>query len=172
MFGMSFDEKVQKAVEHVRASTPVRDLAARVEGKVVTLTGEASDVAVKARAMQEFNAQVETENTINQIHVASLAGTGTVSTSGGTGAFGTGNAPHVTPAVTTPTSTLSPAPTPTTTPAAATARIHEVVKGDTLSAIAKTYYGHSSEYDKIFQANRDQLKDADHIYPGQKLRIP
>ena len=56
--------------------------------------------------------------------------------------------------------------------AAVEERTHEVVRGDTLSAIAKKYYGKASEYPKIFDANRDILKDPDHIHPGQKLRIP
>lgn len=52
------------------------------------------------------------------------------------------------------------------------AKVHVVEKGDTLSAIAKTYYGKASAYTKIFEANRDVLDDPDKIKPGQKLRIP
>lgn len=55
---------------------------------------------------------------------------------------------------------------------AAAQRIHEVVAGDTLSKIAKQFYGDASQYPKIFEANRDQLKDPDLIKPGQKLKIP
>jgi nucleoid-associated protein YgaU len=59
-------------------------------------------------------------------------------------------------------------------PALATpvAEIYEVKKGDTLSKIAKQYYGSANQYPKIFEANRDILKDPDKIFPGQKLRIP
>lgn len=49
---------------------------------------------------------------------------------------------------------------------------YTVVKGDTLSKIAKEYYGNANEYMKIFNANRDQLKDPDKIQIGQVLRIP
>jgi nucleoid-associated protein YgaU len=49
---------------------------------------------------------------------------------------------------------------------------HTVVKGDTLSKIAKKYYGKASRYPKIFDANRDQLDDPDKIKPGQVLKIP
>lgn len=49
---------------------------------------------------------------------------------------------------------------------------HEVVSGDTLSKIAKKYYGDPTLYNKIFEANRDQLKNPDLIKVGQKLRIP
>ena len=46
-----------------------------------------------------------------------------------------------------------------------------IKKGDTLSAIAKEYYGNYKEYPRIFEANREVIKDADLIYPGQKIRI-
>lgn len=49
---------------------------------------------------------------------------------------------------------------------------HDVVSGDTLSKIAKKYYGDPSLYTKIFEANRDVLKNPDLIKVGQKLRIP
>ena len=49
---------------------------------------------------------------------------------------------------------------------------HEVKKGDTLWKIAETYYGAGSLCTKIFEANRDTLKDPNLIKVGQKLRIP
>jgi LysM repeat protein len=63
----------------------------------------------------------------------------------------------------------SPAPKPQTAP---TLRIHKVVAGDTLSKIAKKYYGKAGDYMKIFEANKDKLKDPDKIFPGQELIIP
>jgi nucleoid-associated protein YgaU len=47
-----------------------------------------------------------------------------------------------------------------------------VKKGDTLSKIAEQYYGDASLYMKIFEANRNILKDPNLIKVGQKLRIP
>jgi nucleoid-associated protein YgaU len=47
-----------------------------------------------------------------------------------------------------------------------------IKKGDTLSAIARQYYGKASDYPKIFEANREVIKDANLIFPGQKIRIP
>jgi nucleoid-associated protein YgaU len=47
-----------------------------------------------------------------------------------------------------------------------------VQSGDSLSKIAQKYYGDAALYTKIFEANRDQLKDPNKISPGQKLRIP
>jgi nucleoid-associated protein YgaU len=52
------------------------------------------------------------------------------------------------------------------------AQFHDVVKGDTLSAIAKKFYGDANKYPVIFEANKPMLTHPDKIYPGQKLRIP
>jgi nucleoid-associated protein YgaU len=49
---------------------------------------------------------------------------------------------------------------------------YEIQSGDTLSAIAKTYYGKASDYPKIFEANREVINDPNLIFPGQKIRIP
>jgi nucleoid-associated protein YgaU len=51
-------------------------------------------------------------------------------------------------------------------------RIHVVVKGETLSRIARHFYGDSGLYRKIFEANTHQLDDPNKIKPGQKLVIP
>lgn len=47
-----------------------------------------------------------------------------------------------------------------------------IKSGDTLSAIAKQFYGDANKYPKIFEANREVIKDANLIFPGQKIRIP
>ena len=47
-----------------------------------------------------------------------------------------------------------------------------VVKGDTLSSIARRQYGDAHKWGRIYEANRDLIKDPDLIYPGQHLRIP
>lgn len=52
------------------------------------------------------------------------------------------------------------------------AEYYVIAKGDTLSAIAKRYYGNAMQYKRIFEANRELIKDPDKIYPGQKIRIP
>lgn len=49
---------------------------------------------------------------------------------------------------------------------------YTVERGDTLSKIAKSYYGDPMAYTRIFEANREVIKDPDLIYPGQKIRIP
>ena len=57
-------------------------------------------------------------------------------------------------------------------PAGAESQYHDVVRGDTLSAIAKKFYGDANKYMVIFEANKPMLSHPDKIYPGQKLRIP
>lgn len=52
------------------------------------------------------------------------------------------------------------------------AQFHTVARGDTLSAIAKKYYGNANKYHAIFEANKPMLGHPDKIYPGQTLRIP
>ena len=52
------------------------------------------------------------------------------------------------------------------------AQFHTVVRGDSLSKIAKKLYGDAMKYPVIFEANKPMLKSPDLIYPGQVLRIP
>ena len=49
---------------------------------------------------------------------------------------------------------------------------HLVESGESLSKIAKHYYKDAKSYMKIFEANKDQLKNPDLIKVGQKLKIP
>ena len=59
-----------------------------------------------------------------------------------------------------------------TAPGAQRDRTYTVVKGDSLSKIAKHEYGNANAWRRIFDANRDQITDPDLIHPGQVLRIP
>lgn len=64
------------------------------------------------------------------------------------------------------------------TVAGATAQIaaedefYTIEKGDSLWKIAEKAYGNGAKYTAIFEANREVIKDADLIFPGQKIRIP
>jgi nucleoid-associated protein YgaU len=49
---------------------------------------------------------------------------------------------------------------------------YTVAAGDSLSKIAKHFYGNANEYMKIFDANKDKLSNPDAIKPGQELVIP
>jgi nucleoid-associated protein YgaU len=57
-------------------------------------------------------------------------------------------------------------------PQSAEVEFYVIEKGDTLSAIAKHFYGDANAYPKIVDANKEVIKDADKIFPGQKIRIP
>jgi nucleoid-associated protein YgaU len=59
-----------------------------------------------------------------------------------------------------------------TAPSAPADRTYTVVKGDSLSKIAKRLYGDAQQWRKIYEANQDQIKNPDLIYPGQTFRIP
>ena len=65
-----------------------------------------------------------------------------------------------------------PAATAGTAGQTATPATYTVQAGDTLSGIAKKFYGNANDYMEIFNANRDQLTDPDKIKPGQVLKIP
>jgi nucleoid-associated protein YgaU len=51
-------------------------------------------------------------------------------------------------------------------------RTYTVKAGDSLSKIAKEFYGNANDYNRIFEANRDVLNDPNKISPGQTLKIP
>jgi LysM repeat protein len=50
--------------------------------------------------------------------------------------------------------------------------VYTVKSGDTLSKIAKYVYGDANAYPRIFEANKDILKNPDQIQIGQKLKLP
>ena len=52
------------------------------------------------------------------------------------------------------------------------ARSYKVQPGDSLSKIAKEFYGNPNEYNRIFEANRNQISDPNRIQVGQELIIP
>lgn len=51
-------------------------------------------------------------------------------------------------------------------------KTYKVQPGDTLSKIAKEFYGNANEYNRIFEANRDKLQNPDKVQAGQELVIP
>lgn len=57
-------------------------------------------------------------------------------------------------------------------PATAAPRTYTVAAGDNLSKIAKKLYGDANKWKRIFEANREILKNPDLIRPGQVLKIP
>jgi len=58
-------------------------------------------------------------------------------------------------------------------PAAPTGgQTYTVKSGDSLSKIAKHIYGDASKWHRIYDANKDKIKNPDLIYPGQEFTIP
>ena len=161
----SIEKDAQEAAQKVSAQFPGSSVTAQVKDKVVTLTGTAPDVVTKGQIMAAFSKLVpDAGNVVNLIrseHPGSVASAPSAATTGGV-AFG--GAPQASAASAIPSS-AAPAAAPAT-------RTHTVQRGDTLSAIAKKYYGNANAYTKIFEANKNILKDPDHIYPGQVLTIP
>lgn len=51
-------------------------------------------------------------------------------------------------------------------------KTYTVKKGDCLWNIAKAHYGKGSDYTKIYNANKDKIKNPNLIYPGQVLKLP
>jgi uncharacterized protein (DUF2235 family) len=49
---------------------------------------------------------------------------------------------------------------------------HQIVKGETMGAIAKNYCGDASQYTRIADVNKDFVPDPNRIFPGDILRIP
>lgn len=56
--------------------------------------------------------------------------------------------------------------------APANEKVHVVQKGETLSSIAAKEMGSSSRFHELFEANRDQLNDANDVRVGMSLRVP
>jgi NitT/TauT family transport system substrate-binding protein len=66
-----------------------------------------------------------------------------------------------------------PAPAPVAAPAPKAAPQEYIVKsGDTLARVAEKYYGNMLKWPKIYEANRQALKNPDYVFVGQKLIIP
>jgi nucleoid-associated protein YgaU len=49
---------------------------------------------------------------------------------------------------------------------------HTVMQHETLRTIAEKYYGDREKWGEIFKANKDKIKEPDHLVPGLKLNIP
>jgi nucleoid-associated protein YgaU len=53
-----------------------------------------------------------------------------------------------------------------------TFKTYEIKSGDSLSKIAKREYGNANDWRRIYEANKDTIKDPDKIFPGQTIKIP
>ena len=71
---------------------------------------------------------------------------------------------------TQPTGTTQAGGTPR--PQQQSQRDYVIQSGDSLSKIAQRFYGNASDWQKIYNANKDKIKDPNLIHPGQKIIIP
>ena len=65
-----------------------------------------------------------------------------------------------------------PSQSPAAKTAASATQQYIVKGGDTLSKLAERFYNSVSKWEKIYEANRDALKNPNYIFIGQKLIIP
>ena len=57
-------------------------------------------------------------------------------------------------------------------PSASAGQTYTVKSGDSLSKIAKHFYGDGNKWHRIYEANKDKIKNPDLIHPGQEFTIP
>lgn len=73
-----------------------------------------------------------------------------------------------------PKQPTAPIPTPVKAAPDVASSVQEYVikSGDSLSKIAKQFYGDAQKWNKIYEANKDIIKDPNLIHPNQKIKIP
>lgn len=135
----------QTAVAQLAA---VREQFRQAQNQIASLGGE--------------NAQLK-----NRLALSSPAPGSTLVTGTSSPSHPAGLVSPTTPAVT------RPMPSAPTRPAAPPApRTHTVSEGDTLSKIARHYYGSSDRWPQILEANRSAIKDVNNLTVGSTLKIP
>jgi nucleoid-associated protein YgaU len=83
--------------------------------------------------------------------------------------------PLASPVVPLPSSVVvaAPTPVPPTVEAAGPGTTYEVQSGDTLLSIARDQYGDTTQWRRIYDANKDTIgNDPDKLKLGQTLKIP
>ena len=150
----------------------VQDLAAARQASAVAT----NDLAAVREQLRLTQAQLAASaNAVLELKTRLSLGTAAVAP----GRPGSGNTLFVTPiATTSPVVSLpvvSPIAGPVAKPETAVApemRIHVVAPGDSLSSIAKHYYGNGNRWTDILEANRATIHNANTLPLGAKLRIP
>jgi nucleoid-associated protein YgaU len=152
------DDGIEDVREHLTAhGVAVKDVSIMVDGDKITLMGWVPTMDVKEKAVLLAGNIDGIAKVDDRLHVGARPGVATAGTPGSTLGTGTGKV-HM---------SADETPSPQWQ-----SRTYTVEKGDTLSKIAKKFYGDASDYPVIFEANKPMLADPDKIYPGQVLRIP
>lgn len=142
----------ESLVEHIKAlNLKIDKLFVSWDGKACILFGTVPDQAEKEKAILAVGNLTGVEQVVDKLNIAAGAGAG--------GTTVAAAAPEA----------VDPSKEP---PGQTEAAFYTVKSGDTLSKIAKQYYGDANKYPAIFEANKPMLKSPDRIFPGQVLRIP
>ena len=154
----SDDDAAEKIKAHIESNNPgVKDLTVEFDDGIVDLCGE-------CESADAF------EKTV--LMAGNVKGVVDVYTSGMTVA----KAPEAdAPEIVMEAPAEAVEPTKQSVPVVADApkvEYYVIQSGDSLSKIAKQYYGDAMQYPRIFDANKEVIEDPDKIYPGQKIRIP
>jgi nucleoid-associated protein YgaU len=81
--------------------------------------------------------------------------------------------PLASPVVPAPSSVVVAASTPVPPTVEAAGTTYEVQSGDTLLSIARDQYGDTTQWRRIYDANKDTIgNDPDKLKLGQSLKIP
>lgn len=142
--------------------------AAKSRQSAASATSELAGLREQLRQMQSENARLAMENSQFRTKLAlQSAPPATLMQAPQRPAFRPA-APA--PEIVTVTESVEPAPAPV--PASTGPRTHVIGIGDTLGKIAKRYYGTADRWPEIYEANRDVLRDANHLPITATLRIP
>ena len=138
---------------------PTKDVTIMLDGEKVTLMGYVPTLDIKEKTVLLAGNIDGVSKVDDRLHVGVRPGQPAPTIAAG-GTLGTG------------TGKVHMSADETGSGPAWQSRTYTVEKGDTLSQIAKKFYGDASDYPLIFEANKPMLADPDKIYPGQVLRIP
>jgi nucleoid-associated protein YgaU len=72
----------------------------------------------------------------------------------------------------TPVSVKAAQPSSATTFKIAKGEEHTIRAGDTLTKLAEQYYGSAGKWERIYEANRESIKNPNYVFIGQKITIP
>lgn len=150
------DEEAAAAIKkHIEGSNPgVSGLVVTFDHGIVGLSGECDS----AEAFQKCVLMAGNVKGVADVYTSGLnvkPGAADLSSA----------APVVAAAVAAPAQQLEPQTT-------VAVEYYLIKAGDTLSKIAKQFYGNANLYPRVFEANKEVIEHPDKIFPGQKIRIP
>jgi chromosome segregation ATPase len=132
--------------------------------ELAAVRADASKTAAETASLRDFLRQLQNANDSLAAENARLRTT--VALAGGRLSAGSGAQPG------RPVMVATSAVTPPAAPMASAPRTHRVVSGDTLTRISSRYYGTSTRWQDIYNANRDKLQSADALPLDAELKIP